>query len=211
MPSLITWVHHLGGGSHQVGTTDDCDRSSQDRGWMQAIHGGEEEYGLQPSLSSFEKKWPTTNRLFNDKMSLWASYITLLKSGYENKWHYERMASAVPIHTVKKPQRNRSALSYKLEYLPTVPSVIVIKAVNKLISDVVDYRNFRLINRWTQNDDEVGNKLSKMRKKPTVKMKNWIFSSKAPVRITTFCNNSRQHATHATFMWGQLRRSLRTS
>lgn len=52
----------------------------------------------------------------------------------------------------------------------------IIKSVNELFADAVDYRNYRLIKKSAWYDDGIANELNKMAKKTAVQMKNRIFN-----------------------------------
>lgn len=65
----------------------------------------------------------------------------------------------------------------------------MIKPVNKLFADAVDYRNYRLIKKSALYDDDGANELSKMIKKTVVQMKDQTFNAKDPASIIAFLHD----------------------
>lgn len=57
---------------------------------------------------------------------------------YGNEWRDERPSRVVPVNTINKLYKNKSAFLYKIEYPPDVPGVTVIKLVSQLFADAVD-------------------------------------------------------------------------
>lgn len=82
--------------------------------------------------------------------------------------------------------------------------MIVIKHVNKLFADAVDYRNYRLIKKSTRYEDDVANKLNKMTKKTAVQMKDRTVSAKDPVSIIAFLQNFKAACNACNIHEGQL-------
>lgn len=98
--------------------------------WPQVVSVASEGRDLSPT------------EIFDDTTNLRANFIQHSWSGYENQWHGTRLCYAVPVHESNRPYRNKSAPPHKLEYSPDVTSLIVVKQVNDLFQDTVDYWNY---------------------------------------------------------------------
>lgn len=78
----------------------------------------------------------------------------------------------MPVYTGNMPYRNKSASTYKPEYLPDVLDVIVLKAASRLFCEVVNYLNFRLSTKSAGYYNNVAKELKRIKKKAEVQRKD---------------------------------------
>lgn len=71
-------------------------------------------------------------------------------------------------HDNKKTKKN---IVDRSEFLSEAPGLVFIQPVNDLITDAVDYCNYRLLNKSEQYDDDLASELDKMKNKIAVLMK----------------------------------------
>lgn len=85
-----------------------------------------------------------------------------------------------------------------------VEGLKVIKPVNELFADAIDYHDYHLIKQSARYDDDDGNELSKMLKKTAVQMKDRTFSAKDSSQLFRFYKTLKPPATHSMCMKASL-------
>lgn len=109
------------------------------------------------SVASEGRDRPLTD-ISDDRTGPRAYLIKQSQLRYKNKWNDARSSQAVPIHTSSNPRRNKSPPTYKPEYQPDVPGVLINKPVNELFADAVDNQNYSPIKKFTRYEDDAVNK-----------------------------------------------------
>lgn len=67
-----------------------------------------------------------------------------------------------------------------------VEGLTVVERVNKLLTDAVNYSQYRLLKKSAQYEDDVGHEQSRMTKEDAVQMKKSTLGCRDPSRISSF-------------------------
>lgn len=151
------------------------------------------------SVESKEDDLPPTD-ISDHRTSLQAYSIQQSHLDYWENRHDARRSRFVPAITRNRPYRNKLGLLIKLEYLPIVPGMVIVKPVCELFTRAVDYRSYHLIKKWTWYNSDLVNEVNKLTKKTNVRMKDQTLNRKDPVSIIAYrqnfkatCNASSKH------------------
>lgn len=91
---------------------------------------------------------------------------------------------AQPAHTREfRHQSNRANSENRVDQPSDVPDLQINWSVSEKVADGVDYRSYRLIEKYTRYEDDVAKKISKITKNTAVQMKAGTISGKRPVTI----------------------------
>lgn len=125
---------------------------------------------LPPIDISDDKRYPLAYSIQNSKM------------GHRNELHDVRPREAVHVKSTDNQYKIMSDFLTKIEYASDVPVVTVNESVNKVFTDKVDYKNYRLSKKSARYYDDVSNEINKMTEKTAVQIKYLALHGKDPCR-----------------------------
>lgn len=129
---------------------------------------------------------PTTD-ISNDVRINPASYSMATSHSCNN---HNNRRNAQPAHVAKMRHETYTiGKKNRIELPSDVLGLTVIRPVNELYADPVDYRSYRLITKSPRYTDDITNELNKMTKKTVLQINDRAFSGRDPMLIIAFSQN----------------------